>query len=109
MDGYERLGTIDGAEVWVRIVGEGQEILIERGSVTERLAMLLAVYQGREVWQREDGREFYVVGHTEEVDRMLMELIDVLISIRYAHPTMVQLKLGLTEEEATELREVLGG
>lgn len=106
---YERLGTIDGAEVGVRIAGEGQEVLIERGPVTERLAMLLAVYQGREVWRSEDGREFYVVGHTDEVDRLLVELIDVLISIRYAHPTMVQLKLKLEEEEAQELLEALGG
>lgn len=117
MGGIEHLGTIDGREVAVRIIrgdpmmcgGKGQEILIERGPVTDRLAMLLAFYQGLYLWHGDDGRLFCVVEYTEDVDRLLVELIDVLIGIRYAHPTMVQLKLVLDEKEAEELLEALGG
>ena len=35
--------------------------------------------------------------HDHQVDELLMELTDVFISIRYAHPTLVQLQLELDE------------
>lgn len=43
-----------------------------------------------------------------QLDRRLMTLIDLLISVRYAHPRMVQLPLALTDDEARELAEVMG-
>ena len=48
------------------------------------------------------------VQHTDEVDRRIMDLIDVLIDIRVLHPTMVQLPLALGEVEAVKLAEALG-
>jgi hypothetical protein len=39
------------------------------------------------------------------VDRLLIQLTDLFISIRYAHPTLVQLELVLSEAEGLELDE----
>ena len=40
---------------------------------------------------------------------MIYEMINLLCHLRYLHPTMIQLELALTEEEAVEMREALGG
>ena len=40
---------------------------------------------------------YWRIPHTPEIDRLLTELIDLFISIRYAHPTLVQLELALDE------------
>jgi hypothetical protein len=41
------------------------------------------------------------VSHTRKVDTLLVELIDLFISIRYAHPALVQFELALGQREAT--------
>lgn len=48
------------------------------------------------------------ISYIEALDQRLRDLIDLLISLRYAHPRMVQLPLALTEEEAKELEGILG-
>lgn len=39
------------------------------------------------------------------VDGRLVELVDLLTAVRYAHPTMVQLPLALEEENGFHVRE----
>jgi len=113
----ERIGSIEGRSVWVRVVdlpaqaGGGQEILFECDRYDDRAwlpagkGMMLAEVLGRErVAVGNNGRWVAVVVHDEEVDRLLVELIDVLVSIRYAHPTMVQLRLSLDVEDVPAVR-----
>jgi hypothetical protein len=111
MDGYQFLGQVDGAELVVRIAGEGQEILVEQGVSTrgDLLARLLAGDEPVREGRSGDGRRWAVVFHSKGVDEFLYRVIDRLIDIRVVHPTMVQLPLALTEEEAAELKAVLGG
>lgn len=39
----------------------------------------------------------YVVRHTPAIDDRMVEVIDALITLRYQHPTAVQLQLALPE------------
>jgi hypothetical protein len=41
----------------------------------------------------------YELEHDEAVDRRIVELVDLLVAIRYQHPRMMQLELALTPEE----------
>lgn len=54
-----------------------------------------------------DGEWRWEIVHDDQVDARLIELIDLLASIRYEHPTMLQLPLALDEEAAEALQEVL--
>jgi hypothetical protein len=45
--------------------------------------------------------------HTDDVDRQLLALSDLVAEIRYNHPQMVQLPLSLEKDEIEELEEVL--
>jgi hypothetical protein len=92
---YYLLGQVGDAEVGVQPTLDGQDILIRHGDLGQRLACLLAMGQ-TEVVHREDSL-FWRVHHSQEVDRLLMEVTDLFISIRYAHPTLVQLELELDE------------
>jgi len=56
-----------------------------------------------------DGENFLVLEHDRELDRVIYEMINLLCHLRFLHPTMIQLELALTEEEAVEVREALGG
>lgn len=49
------------------------------------------------------------IPYNEALDQRLMELVDLFVAIRYAHPRMVQLPLALSEDEEEELTEVMGG
>lgn len=105
---------IEGREVWVAVGDDVEQvILLENAGWSGLLALALA--RPEERWTEtvritRDGetRTFTAVPHTVEVDRFLIELIDALIDIRYQHPSFIQLPLALTEEEAVELRGVLG-
>ena len=92
----ERLGVIDGREVWVRTCdgGAGQEVLFEYAGRCGLLAQILAKPWDVKIEEHE-GRTFAVVAHDEKVDRFLVTLIDILVNIRVSHPTMVQLPLAL--------------
>ncbi len=92
-----RLGDVGGAEVGVQPTLDGQDILIGHCDVGQRLACLLAMSK-MEIVRRGDTL-FWRVPHSHEVDRLLMDLTDLFISIRYAHPTLVQLELELDEPE----------
>ena len=94
---YDPLGCLDGTEVGVQPTLDGQDILIEHSNLGQRLACLLAMGQTDIV--RRGETPYWRVHHSQEIDRLLVELIDLLISIRYAHPTLVQLELALDEGE----------
>ena len=92
---YEKIGEVAGQEIGLAVRDVEQEIVVE----SRELANLLATLGGVEVLVdsfRENGsrpRQMYVIQHSQKLDRQLIELIDVLILIRYRHPTFVQLSL----------------
>lgn len=100
-ESYFPLGFLYGAEVGVQPTLDGQDILIEHGDLGQRLACLLACGKAA-IARREDGT-YWRIAHNRQVDGLLVELIDLLISIRYAHPTLVQLELALDEAERMTL------
>jgi hypothetical protein len=87
------LGWLNATAVAVQSTGGGQEILVGQGDTGQHLALLLGSGKAENV-QREDCPYWRIV-HDRQVDHLLVELIDVMISIRYAHPTMVQLEMVL--------------
>jgi hypothetical protein len=94
---------LDGAEVGVQATLDGQDILIQQSEIGRNLANLLA---GADVqFVQRGSTSYWRIPHSHEVDRLLMELTDLLISIRYAHPTLIQLELVLSEAEGLELDE----
>jgi hypothetical protein len=92
---YHSLGHLAGTEVGVQPTLGGQDILIQHGDMGQRLACLLAM--GKTEIVRRGEALYWRVHHSQEVDRLLVEIIDLFISIRYAHPTLVQLELELDE------------
>jgi hypothetical protein len=92
-DSYSPLGCLGGAEVGVQPTLNGQAILIQHCDAGQRLACLLG--SGKADSVRKMGRHYWLLPHSWQVDDLLVELIDLLISIRYAHPTLVQLELEL--------------
>ena len=94
---YFALGYLDGIEVGVQPTLDGQDIWIEHSNIGQRLACLLAMGQTDIV--RLGETPYWRVHHSQEIDHLLVELIDLLISIRYAHPTLVQLEFALDEGE----------
>ena len=90
---YHPLGHLDGAEVGVQPTLDGQDILIQQSDTGQRLACLLGLGQA-DIVRRGDAY-YWRIAHDRQVDSLMVELIDLLISIRYAHPTLVQLELEL--------------
>ena len=94
---YYPLGHLDGSEVGVQPTLDGQDILIQDGDVGQHLASLLGFGNAEIV--RQDETCYWRIVHNRQVDGLLVELIDLLISIRYSHPTLVQLQLELEPAE----------
>lgn len=94
-NGFYVLGRVDGADVGVQHTLCGQNILIRQSSAGQRLAQLLGSGDLQAI-QRE-GAPYWRIPHTDEVDGLLMALTDLFISIRYAHPTLVQLEMECPE------------
>jgi hypothetical protein len=88
---YRCLGYVDGAEVGVLHSPHGHSILVQQGDVGRHLAGLLGVARPGIV--EREGIAFVHIPHSDRVDELLRQVIDVLITIRYAHPTLVQLQL----------------
>jgi hypothetical protein len=86
-----------------RATGTGQDILVEATPLGGRLAWLLASLDGGDEPGRErvQGRQFYVIRHSADLDDHVTELIDTLIGMRIAHPRLVQLELDLADGEVT--------
>ena len=92
-----RLGYVDGTEVSVRSTPGGQDILIQQSNIGQSLACLLGFGEADLV--RQADATYWRIVHNRQVDELLVELIDLLISIRYAHPAMVQLEMVLELDE----------
>jgi hypothetical protein len=94
---YYPLGHLGGAEVGVRPTLDGQDILIRHSDIGQSLASLLGF--GKAEIVRQDDATYWRIAHDRQVDHLLVELIDLLISIRYAHPAIVQLEMILETDE----------
>jgi hypothetical protein len=71
--------------------------LIRQSDIGQSLACLLGFGKAEIVRQGE--AYYWRIVHNRQVDDLLVELIDLLISIRYAHPAMVQLEMVLEPDE----------
>ena len=96
-ESYYRLGCLDGADVGVQSTPDGQDILIRQSDIGQSLACLLG-FGKADIVQREEAYYWRIV-HSRQVDDLMVELIDLLISIRYAHPMLVQLELEFEPAE----------
>lgn len=96
-ESYYPLGYLDGADVGVRSTLDGQDILIRQSDIGQSLACLLG-FGKADIVPQGDTYCWRIV-HTQQVDDLLVELIDMLISIRYAHPALVQLEMVLEPDE----------
>ena len=98
---YHPLGHLDGSDVGVQSTPDGQGILIRQSAIGQSLACLLGF--GKADLVRQADAYYWRIVHNRQVDELLVELIDLLISIRYAHPATVQLELALSESEGMVL------
>jgi hypothetical protein len=99
---YHPLGRLGCTEVGVQSTLDGEDILIQQSEMGRNLANF-AVADVQFV--QRGSTSYWRIPHSHEVDRLLMQLTDLFISIRYAHPTLVQLELVLSEAEGTKLHE----
>jgi hypothetical protein len=96
-ESYHPLGCLDGADVGVESTLDGQDILIRQSDIGQSLACLLGF--GKADLVRQADACYWRIVHNRQVDELLVELVDLLISIRYAHPAMVQLEMVLEPDE----------
>ena len=96
-ESYHPLGCLDGADVGVQSTPAGQDILIRQSDIGQTLACLLGF--GKADLVRQADAYYWRIVHNRQVDGLMVELIDLLISIRYAHPKLVQLELDLEPAE----------
>jgi hypothetical protein len=94
---YHPLGHLDGAEVGVQSTSGGQDIVIRQSGIGQSLACLLGF--GKADIVRQGDSTYWRITHNRQVDVLMVELIDLPISIRYAHPAMVQLEMILEPDE----------
>ena len=90
---YLFLADLHGSEVGVQHTPGGQDLLVQHTDIGQRLARLLQPEAARTMLRGQT--VFWRIPHSREVDALLVELIDLFISIRYAHPALVQLELAL--------------
>ena len=90
-ESYYPMGLLDGSDVGVQTTPTGQDILIRQSDTGQSLACLLG-FGKADIIQREEAY-YWRITHNRQVDDLIVELIDLLISIRYAHPMLVQLEL----------------
>ena len=94
---YQLLGHVTDTEVGVQPTLDGQDLIVQHNEVGHRLACLLGPGTANaQVFRRGDDL-YWRIPHTQRVDRLLIELADLFISIRYAHPNLVQLELQSDE------------
>ena len=96
-ESYHPLGCLDGADVGVQSTPAGQDILIRQSDTGQSMACLLGF--GKADLVRQADAYYWRIVHNRQVDDLMVELIDLLISIRYAHPAMVQLEMILEHDE----------
>jgi hypothetical protein len=77
--------------------GQGQDILVEATPLGRCLARLLAAMHGADEAEAQQvgERSVLAVPHSPKLDGHLVQLIDLFIELRWAHPRLVQLELDL--------------
>lgn len=96
-ESYYPLGLLDGADVGVQPTLNGQDILIKQSDIGQSLACLLG--SGMADIVRREGTYYWRIVHDRQVDELMVELIDLSITIRYAHPAIVQPEMILEPDE----------
>jgi hypothetical protein len=96
-ESYYPLGLLDGVDVGVQPTLNGQDILIKQSDIGQSLACLLGF--GKADIVRREGTYYWRIVHDRQVDELMVELTDLLITIRYAHPAIVQLEMILEPDE----------
>jgi len=106
------IGELFGASFWMRY--EDPPVIVVRWRMRQENGDALAVHGlvhalggSGTIQRRSDGWMQAEIVYNEDLDHTLVDLIDLLITIRYMHPRMVQLPLNLTEEDARELERIL--
>jgi len=93
----EPIAYVGDTFIAVRPAGpDDQEILVQATPWGKRMAALLS---GTSREERIDGHVYLVVPHDEEADRIIRQMVEAFIALRYAHPRYVQLPLLLLERE----------
>ena len=76
--------------IGLQVNGSGQRLLFPATPQGERLAGFL-------LGEPPDGEgDYFVIPHSDDVDRRMIDLIDGLTSVRWAHPTYTQLSLDIS-------------
>lgn len=80
----EPIAYVGDTLIAIRPTGTGdQEILVQATSLGRRMAALLS----RTTREEQIGRHIYlVIPHCEEEDRLICQMVETFISLRYAHP-----------------------
>ncbi len=91
----QAIGTIGDTRIATEIRGPNQNILIQATPTGKQLAGLLGLDAARARPVTVESAAYWRLPHSDGLDAFLKDLIDVLISVRYAHPTLTQLSLQL--------------
>lgn len=94
-DDIRHIGTIRDTQIATEIRGPNQNILIQDTHTGKRLVALLGFNPGGMQPVTVATISYWRLPHSDGVDGLLKDLIDVLISVRYAHPTLTQLSLQM--------------
>lgn len=88
--------------------GLGQDILVESTPLGKHLGRLLAAVHGADEakLQQVGERPVLAIPHSPRLDECLVQLIDLFIELRWAHPRLVQLELVLSTAEGLDLNGV---
>ncbi|MGD8463017.1 MAG: hypothetical protein PVI09_04045 [Anaerolineae bacterium] len=97
-ESYYPMGLLDGSDVGVQTTPTGQDILIRQSDIGHSLSCLLGF--GKADIVRLGDITYWRIVHNRRADDLLVELIDLLISIRYAHPHMVHLEMIVEPDES---------
>jgi len=105
----KHVGELFGAEIWMKWDDDVRIVIEWRPKNGDQMGIrgLGEVLGGFARMSYRDDVCRAEICYTESLDRRLCQLIDLLISLRYSHPTVTQLKLNLTSQEAEELEEIL--
>jgi hypothetical protein len=89
------VGTIRDTQIATEARGPNQNILIQDTHTGKHLVSLLGFDPARAQTVAVDAVTFWRLPHSDSLDGLIKELVDVLISIRYVHPTLTQLSLEM--------------
>jgi hypothetical protein len=93
----QRLGCINGTQIAVQARGLGQRILVQKSETGQHLVQFLGFQPHSLPTAQVSGIQYWSLPHDRRVDELLCTSIDILISVRYVHPSLVQLELDLTD------------